>query len=319
MGVWKKVLIGGGIAALIILILGLSLGLTLGRTKIKSTFFSKCEKFKEHDCKKLWDLFEKAHVNKDPCNVPVEAYNPLIAEVPFKLDCNKVMFWSNTKDLVHDLTAKRKDCFVTLEDTLLGSILDGLMWCGKEGKNGTFSNGCPGWSECENNPVRSFWKCASAAFADAACGDVTAMLSGSTTTPFDPTSIFASIEVTRLKAPRVSSMNVVMVLKKNAKSDCTNASLKNLQNQLDPNMCVTEELTTCRVLDSTSLGTSHALQGMEVYLPSPHSLLVADGVRRRCVGGSCCLGLGARVCTGSLPVAAWWGLAPMAQSDPFRR
>ncbi|CAI5672766.1 unnamed protein product [Oreochromis niloticus] len=239
MGWKKKVLIGGGITALIILILGLSLGLTLGRRNIKSTFFSRCEKFKEHDCKKLWDLFEKAYVNKDPCNVPMEAYNPLLAEVPFKPQCNKVMFWSGTKDLVHDLTAKRKDCFVTLEDTLLGSILDGLTWCGKQGKNGTFSNGCPEWSECENNPVRSFWRSASAAYADAACGDVTAMLSGSTTTPFDPESIFASIEVMRLKAPGVPSMNVVMVLKKNAKSDCTNASLKKLQNQLDPNITYT--------------------------------------------------------------------------------
>ncbi|CAI5672761.1 unnamed protein product [Oreochromis niloticus] len=149
------------------------------------------------------------------------------------------MFWSDMKDVVHGLTAKRKDCFVTLEDTLLGSILDGLMWCGKEGKNGTFSNGCPEWSECENNPVRSFWRSASVAYADAACGDVTAMLSGSTTTPFDPTSIFASIEVMRLKALRVSSLNVVMALKKNAKSDCTNASLKKLQNQLDPNITYT--------------------------------------------------------------------------------
>ncbi|XP_039473649.1 ADP-ribosyl cyclase/cyclic ADP-ribose hydrolase 1-like [Oreochromis aureus] len=233
----KENIAGGIIAAVAVtLILGLSLGLTRRQKTIKSTFFSRCEKFKEHDCQKLWDLFEKAHVNKDPCNVPVEAYDPLIAAAPFIPDCKKMMFWSGTKDVVHDLTAKRKDCYFTLEDTLLGSILDGLMWCGKNGKDDTFTTGCPGWSDCENNPVRSFWKCASAAYADAACGDVTAMLSGSTTTPFDPESIFASIEVTRLKAPRVSSLNVVMVLQMNAKSDCTNASLKNLQNQLDPNI-----------------------------------------------------------------------------------
>lgn len=47
-----------------------------------------------------------------------------------------MMFWSKTKDVVHDFTEKR-DCFLTLEDTLLGSVLDGLTWCGKEGSSGT--------------------------------------------------------------------------------------------------------------------------------------------------------------------------------------
>lgn len=43
------------------------------------------------------------------------------------------MFWSKTKDVVHDFV--RNKCFVTLEKTLLGSVLDGLKWCGKEGSN----------------------------------------------------------------------------------------------------------------------------------------------------------------------------------------
>lgn len=45
------------------------------------------------------------------------------------------MFWSKTKDLVHDFTEK-KDCFLTLEDTLLGSVVNDLTWCGKEGSSG---------------------------------------------------------------------------------------------------------------------------------------------------------------------------------------
>uniref|UniRef100_I3JGM3 ADP-ribosyl cyclase/cyclic ADP-ribose hydrolase n=1 Tax=Oreochromis niloticus TaxID=8128 RepID=I3JGM3_ORENI len=233
MGWKKKVLIGGGITALIILILGLSLGLTLGRRNIKSTFFSRCEKFKEYDCQKLWDAFQQAYVNKDPCKVPVEAYDPLIAAAPFKHQCNKTMFWSKTKDVVHGLTAKRNDCFVTLEDTLLGSVLDNLTWCGKEGSNDTFTTGCPGWSECVNNPVRSFWNRSSAAFADVACGNVTAMLNGSINTPFNPTSIFASVEVPRFIASRVKNLNVVMVIQKNNISNCTDPSLKNLRQSID--------------------------------------------------------------------------------------
>jgi len=45
------------------------------------------------------------------------------------------MFWSKTKDVVHNFT-KESSCYVTVEETLLGSVLDGLTWCGKEGSNG---------------------------------------------------------------------------------------------------------------------------------------------------------------------------------------
>ncbi|XP_063339268.1 ADP-ribosyl cyclase/cyclic ADP-ribose hydrolase 1-like [Pelmatolapia mariae] len=143
-----------------------------------------------------------------------------------------MMFWSKTKVVVHGFTAKRKDCFVTLEDTLLGSVLDGLTWCGKEGSNDTFTNGCPGWSDCENNPVRSFWIRASA-FADVTCDNVTAMLNELVSDPFNSTSIFASVEVPRLNASRVKNLNVVMVIQKNNISNCTDPSLKNLTQTLD--------------------------------------------------------------------------------------
>ncbi|MEQ2292689.1 hypothetical protein AMECASPLE_025528 [Ameca splendens] len=46
-----------------------------------------------------------------------------------------------------------------------------------------------------------------------------------------------------------------------------------------------------------------------VYISSPpHSLLVAGVSACWCIGGSRCMGLGALVCTDSLPVAACWGL-----------
>lgn len=45
------------------------------------------------------------------------------------------MFWSKTKDVVHGYN-KKTSCFFTMEDTLLGSVLDNLNWCGKEGSNG---------------------------------------------------------------------------------------------------------------------------------------------------------------------------------------
>ncbi len=46
-----------------------------------------------------------------------------------------MMFWSRTQETVHNFT-KKKDCYVTLEDTVLGAVADGLTWCGKDGSNG---------------------------------------------------------------------------------------------------------------------------------------------------------------------------------------
>ncbi|XP_020489332.2 ADP-ribosyl cyclase/cyclic ADP-ribose hydrolase 1 [Labrus bergylta] len=219
---------------LLIVVLGVALGVALKRNSepFKKTFIDRCEKFDGYDCGKIWTAFEQAYVRKDPCKVPMEAYDPLMAAAPFKPACNRMMFWSKTKEVVHDFTAK-KDCFLTLEDTLLGSVLDGLTWCGKEGSSDTFTAGCPGWTDCDNNTVRSFWNRVSAAFADAACGDATVMLNGSLATPFSPYSIFGSIEVKNFNSQRMKSLNVVLITQEKNVSNCSNASFKDLQKELD--------------------------------------------------------------------------------------
>lgn len=229
----RRLLLSVAAVLLLIIVVAVVLGVTLRKhsDELQPVFLSRCEKFEGYDCQKIWDTFQQAYVNKDPCKVPMEAYDSLITAAPFKPACNRMMFWSKTKDVVHEFTDKR-DCFVTLEDTLLGSVLDGLTWCGKEGSSETFTTDCPGWTDCENNTVRSFWNRISAAYADVACGDVTAMLNGSITVPFSPTSIFASIEVKGFNASRVRNLNVVLVTEEKHVTNCTNASLKDLQEEL---------------------------------------------------------------------------------------
>ncbi|KAM9712273.1 ADP-ribosyl cyclase/cyclic ADP-ribose hydrolase 1-like isoform 2-T2 [Menidia menidia] len=183
-------------------------------------------------CEQLWDAFQNAYVKKDHCKVPMEAYDLLMTLAPIEPLQDKAMFWSKTKDVVHDFTGKT-DCFVTVEDSLLGSVLDGLTWCGKEGSSETLTTGCPDWNKCPNNTVSSFWKRISTAFADAAKGDVTVMLNGSITKPFDDKSIFASVEVERLKSPRIKNLKVVLVADKKAGTKCKNGSLKTLQEKLE--------------------------------------------------------------------------------------
>ncbi|KAF3836294.1 hypothetical protein F7725_028852 [Dissostichus mawsoni] len=120
----------------------------------------------------------------------MNAYDSLVAAAPFEHACNKTLFWSKTKNLVRDLT-KNRDDVVALEDTLLGSVLDGLTWCGKMGSS------------------------------DFACEDVTVILDGSIDTPFNLSTTFATIEVKRIKHPKVKSLTVVIVPKRAQIKKCS--------------------------------------------------------------------------------------------------
>uniref|UniRef100_A0A8C7YX12 ADP-ribosyl cyclase/cyclic ADP-ribose hydrolase n=1 Tax=Oryzias sinensis TaxID=183150 RepID=A0A8C7YX12_9TELE len=152
------------VLVVVVLALGLGLGLTHGRSSggIKDTFLKRCQKFNDLNCQNVWDAFQRAYINRDPCTVTTDAYDPFIEAVSFKSQCNRGLLWSKTKEVAHSFTQKR-DCLVTLEDTPLGAILNDLTWCGKQGSNETFSSGCPGYSDSNINPVRSYWNRASAA------------------------------------------------------------------------------------------------------------------------------------------------------------
>ncbi|KAI4806420.1 hypothetical protein KUCAC02_017246 [Chaenocephalus aceratus] len=200
----------GLLLLLIIVTVVLGLSLRQNTDKLNPTFIARCQEFKGYDCEKMWDVFEQAYVGRDPCDVPMEAYDPFIAAAPLKPACNRMMFWR--------LSA--------------GVCAGWSHLCGKEGSSETFTTGCPGWTDC---------------FADVACGDVTAMLNGSIVTPFHPASIFASIEVKRFDFPRVKSLNVVLVTQNKTVTNCTNASLKDLQKELNQGITYNcEEVTESR-------------------------------------------------------------------------
>ncbi|TWW70763.1 ADP-ribosyl cyclase/cyclic ADP-ribose hydrolase 1 [Takifugu flavidus] len=224
------------VVLLVVLVVAITLGVTLRRKPpqqtFKETFIARCHQYKGRDCETIWSTFEQAYVGQDPCKIPTDAYNPLFQVAPITMTCGKTMFWSKTKDVVHAYNDKTK-CFVTMEDTLLGSVLDNLSWCGKEGSNETFTSGCPKWDACKDNPVRSFWTQGSTKFAEAACGDATVMLDGSIATPFDTSSVFGKTEVKKLKYPKVRKLTVVLVTATTPVSDCSNESLNELRQKLD--------------------------------------------------------------------------------------
>lgn len=187
----------------------------------------------KYDCENVWTSFVEAFVGKDPCKVPPEDYASLMNIAPPNSIRNKLLFWSKTQAIVDALAKKRPDCFMVSMDTLLGFVMNKLdVWCGKKGSKEIFTTGCPEWTKCVNNPVRSFWSQFSKALAMSASGSVHIVLSGSVPSPFSPDSILATEEIVNFNPSKISSLTVVVVQTSNTKS-CNTDNLKDLEKYLD--------------------------------------------------------------------------------------
>ncbi|EMP39947.1 ADP-ribosyl cyclase 1 [Chelonia mydas] len=148
-----------------------------------------------------WDRKENAACQS-------EAMERLLNVMERQADTLQSLFWSKTNDLVHRYT-KTNHNFLTLEDTLLGYMADGVSWCGNPSSPGINYESCPKWSECESNPSSVYWKMASKMFAEGACGVVQVMLNGSIDAgAFRSNSIFGSVEIFNLDPDKVSTVQI---------------------------------------------------------------------------------------------------------------
>jgi hypothetical protein len=64
------------------------------------------------------------------------------------------------KDLAHEY-ADEGVRFVTLEDSLIGYVVDGLVWCGQGNPPGMNYSRCPSWNDCPSEASEAFWGMAS--------------------------------------------------------------------------------------------------------------------------------------------------------------
>ncbi|XP_050803899.1 ADP-ribosyl cyclase/cyclic ADP-ribose hydrolase 1 isoform X2 [Gopherus flavomarginatus] len=190
---------------------------------------------RDKDCQNIWETMQKAFIYKNPCNITTEDYQPLLDLASHPIPCNKSLFWSKTNDLVHRYT-KTSHNFLTLEDTLLGYMADGVSWCGNPSSPGINYESCPKWSECESNPSSVYWKMASKMFAEAACGVVQVMLNGSIEAgAFRSNSIFGSVEIFNLDPDKVSTVQIWLMqnIGGPASESCTGRSITRLKSILE--------------------------------------------------------------------------------------
>lgn len=189
----------------------------------------------EKNCSAIWQELVDAVQKKDPCKITEEDYKQLELAAAQTIPCDKTLLWSRTNYLVHRYT-KATETFITLEDTFLGFLFNGLMWCGKTLRPGMNLKSCPAWNECDNNSIFSFWKMASAAFARSSCGVVNVMLNGSTDGDIArKESILRTVEIPNMDPTRVSEVKLWVIddIQGEDKNSCNSKSLLELKHYIE--------------------------------------------------------------------------------------
>ncbi|XP_031705721.1 ADP-ribosyl cyclase/cyclic ADP-ribose hydrolase 1-like [Anarrhichthys ocellatus] len=161
------------------------------------------------DCEDIWRQFEESVIRQSSFNVTVD-YHQMFHATPQMWPCDRCLFWSKTRRLVHSYTAVERDIW-TLEDTLVGYMFNDLVWCGQEEDSGFDFSSCPAWAACRHHPVYSLWRQASQNFAEMACGNITVLLNGSISNAFNRKSMFGSVELDGLDPRRLDYVNIKVV------------------------------------------------------------------------------------------------------------
>ncbi|KAL8588849.1 hypothetical protein ACOMHN_011564 [Nucella lapillus] len=138
---------------------------------IKDIFIGRCYDYKQilyksvlppvsEDCEGLYKKFTTAFSLMPPCAVTADDYQPFMKAARQTIPKDKAMFWSGVKALAEEY-ASEGERYVTLEHTLIGYTVDGLVWCGQGAPPGMNFNRCPSWDDCPPEASRAFWASAS--------------------------------------------------------------------------------------------------------------------------------------------------------------
>ncbi|XP_078401164.1 ADP-ribosyl cyclase/cyclic ADP-ribose hydrolase 2-like isoform X1 [Cetorhinus maximus] len=188
----------------------------------------------EKNCSAIWEAFQSAFIYKQPCNVIPADYMDFISLAWHNIPPDKALFWENTKLLVQRYSDRTRR-MISLGDTLIGILADDLDWCGQPEFPGMNFESCPTTTECENNPVNSFWKTASEYYAKKAMGVVRVMLNGSgSDETFPKKGFFAKYELPNLRKDNISEIQIWVMhnIDGPVRESCGNGTVKQLENIL---------------------------------------------------------------------------------------
>uniref|UniRef100_A0A0B7BU80 Uncharacterized protein n=1 Tax=Arion vulgaris TaxID=1028688 RepID=A0A0B7BU80_9EUPU len=188
------------------------------------------------DCNELWTNFSRSWTFKDSCSQNVTSYANVFNFLNQTLPKDKALLWSGTNDFAHAFSNNGKR-YITLEDTLIGFIANGLDWCGQTSAPGINYRSCPAYFSCPGEVKSSYWLEASKWFASNAEGDIHVALNGSMSgnrLAYRRDSIFASVEVPTLRSGRVKKLTAILVhdLGRPITESCGSQSLLDLKSDL---------------------------------------------------------------------------------------
>ncbi|XP_060069476.1 ADP-ribosyl cyclase/cyclic ADP-ribose hydrolase-like [Ylistrum balloti] len=208
---------------------------------IKDIFLGRCRAYQELlqpypqtvlDCNSTWVQFEASFVGKDPCKLTSQDYSKFVETTLSSVPEDKALFWSGTYRVAHEYADAGKR-FITLEDTLLGYMMNGLTWCGQTVPPGVNYKNCPSYNECPVTASTAFWGKASSQFASQAKGTVTLLLDGSNQTrpAYSTDSYFAKFELPALSSDAVKMVKIYVVhdINQPYRETCENGTLPALQ------------------------------------------------------------------------------------------
>lgn len=186
------------------------------------------------DCNTFWDTFSSVFKNKNPCKTNFTgAYGEILKFIDNgESITDKTMFWSGTREVVHDFTHVNSN-YRTLEDTFPGYFADSLRWCGCD--NNCSADGID-YTLCDKkcDATTEFWGKASKQFAEKANGTAYVMVNGTqngTFTAYWRGSYFGKEELPtmgRMKKVKVLNVYVINNLDQTPKEGCGKGTVAQL-------------------------------------------------------------------------------------------
>ncbi|XP_008493731.1 ADP-ribosyl cyclase/cyclic ADP-ribose hydrolase 2 isoform X1 [Calypte anna] len=165
----------------------------------------------EKNCSEIWEAFKNAFINKDPCSILPKDYELYINLSLHTIPPNKSLFWENNQLLVSSFAGRGRR-FMSVAETLFGFFGDLLNWCGQANSTELDYESCPTTEECENNALESFWRIASATYAQHSSGVIHVLLNGSAVGGAYPVpGFFADYEVPNLQKDKISKIVIWVV------------------------------------------------------------------------------------------------------------
>lgn len=197
------------------------------------------EELRSKNCTELWELFSKAWVGKEPCDVVADDYKDFVDKAAITVPKDMANFWDgwDIYDTVRSYSREGQRSW-TLDFTLIGYLINGFYFCG-DVENGINTDSCPGEGECgfgigSND---AFWAEASTYFSTSAEGLSRVFFNSSRPGgPFQmEESFFTVYELYNLTPDKITRMDIYVLtdVKQVPEHDCESDSINNLKAILD--------------------------------------------------------------------------------------